>query len=305
MSEDVSVPLALQPEQKFKNLVVGCFMVLLAVSCWALIGPLGRFGLDAGLSPMEVSFWRASFGGIFFILHGFLGNLWRIDLKRRLIFIAFSIPGVVCLFFSYQLGVKEAGAAMTSVLQYTAPIWVAIWARLFFKEGINLIKVISIILAIAGAALVSVSGGGLAHGASILGIVAGLASGFFFSLHFAFGKKYLANVHPVTLYMHILPAGALFMLPFVNFQIHNHPFDTVWFPLIMLGLLTGWAGYWAYCEGLKRLAATRVAVLATIEPFIAAFFAFIWWGENFPLIGWLGAILVVSGVLVNLKNKQQ
>ncbi len=296
---------ALLPGQTLKNTLIGCLMVVLATCFWALIGPLARFGLAAGLSPMEVAFWRACFGGIFFLLHGFMAGLWKIDPKRRLIFIAFSIPGVVFLFFTYQIGVKEAGAAMTSVLQYTAPIWVAIWARVFFKEGINLIKLISIILAITGAALVSISGGGLAGGASALGIIAGLASGFFFSLHFAFGKKYLSSVHPITLYMHILPAGALFMLPFVEFKIQTQPFMGVWVPMIILGLLTGWAGYWAYCEGLKRLAATRVAVLASIEPFIAAFFAFMWWGENFSPFGWIGAVLIVSGVLVNLKNKNQ
>ena len=294
---------SLLTEEQLKTRLIGYLMVLIAVSCWALIGPLGRFGLDAGLAPMEVAFWRASVGGVFFVAHALLTGKWRIDLRRRVYFLLFGIPGVLALFYSYQVGVQQAGAAMTSILQYTAPVWVALWARLFFAESITWLKALSIALAVGGAALVSVSGGGLAEGATPVGIIAGLAAGFFFSLHFWFGKKFLQNVSPITLYMHILPAGALCMLPFIDFEIQTKSVAAVWLPMLALGFMTGWAGYWAYGEGLKRLAATRVAVMATVEPFIAAFFAFIWWGESFSLLGWLGAALVVSAVLISIRGK--
>ena len=291
------------PTQQLKNRLTGYLMLLLAVTCWALIGPLARFGLAQGLKPMEIAFWRALLGGIFFICQALFSGQWHLAPRRRIIFILFGIPGVVGLFYSYQLGVQQAGAAMTSVLQYTAPIWVAIWARLFFAERITRIKAFSISLAVSGAAFVSLSGGGLSTGATVTGVIAALAAGFFFSLHFWFGKKYLQNVSPVTLYMHILPAGALFMLPFIDFEIQTKSMWNVWLPILALGFLTGWAGYWAYGEGLKRLAVTRVAVLTTLEPLIASFFAFIWWGELFPPLGWIGVALVISAVLLSIPGK--
>lgn len=51
-----------------------------------------------------------------------------------MVFSLFGIPGVGLLFFTYMFAVNEAGAATTSVLNNTAPIWVAVWAYLFFKE---------------------------------------------------------------------------------------------------------------------------------------------------------------------------
>lgn len=292
----------LLPEVQLRNRLIGYLMVFIALSCWGLIGPLGRFGLDAGLAPLEVAFWRASFGGFFFLIHAIASGKWRIDIRRRIIFILFGIPGVAVLFSVYQLGVREAGASMTAILQYTAPVWVALWARMFFHESITLVKVASISLAIGGAAMVSLSGGGLPQGASLVGVIAGLASGFLYSLQFLFGKKYLTkDVSPVTLYLHILIAGALFMFPFIDFEIQTKPIMDVWIPLIAMGFFTGWAAFWAYGESLKRLPVTQVAVMATFEPFIAAFFAFIWWGENFPLLGWIGAILVVSAVILSIK----
>ncbi|MBQ4132435.1 MAG: DMT family transporter [Desulfovibrionaceae bacterium] len=291
---------SLLPENQMKNRMIGYLMVLVALSCWGLIGPLGRFGLNAGLEPMEVAFWRAAVGGLFFGIHAAVSGKWRIDIKRRIIFCLFGIPGVAVLFFVYQVGVKEAGASMTAILQYTAPIWVALWACLFFKEVITRIKALSIALSIGGAAMVCLSGGGLPQGASMLGLLAGLASGFLYSLHFLFAKKYLHDVSPVTLYMHILPVGALCMLPFIDFQIQTKPLIGVWLPTLALGFFTAWVGFLGYAEALKRLAVTQVAVTATLEPFVAAFFAFIWWDENFPALGWVGAALVVAAVIMSI-----
>ena len=291
----------LLPENQIRDRLIGYFMILLAISCWGLIGPLGRFGLDAGLAPLEVAFWRASLGGLFFIIHAMFSGKWRIDLNRRIIFTLFGIPGVAALFYVYQVGVREAGASMTAILQYTAPVWVALWARLFFSESITWLKAVSITMSIGGAAMVSLSGGGLPQGASLLGIIAGLASGLLYSLHFLLGKKYLQNVSPITLYMHILPAGALAMLPFFEFEIQTKSILGVWTPMMAMGFFTGWAGFWAYGEGLKRLAVTQAAVMTTLEPFVAAFFAFVWWGENFPALGWGGAMLVVAAVVLSIK----
>ena len=52
--------------------IVGYLMVLLAALSFSLIGPISRYPMANGVSPLETAFWRAAFGGIFFIVHGFL-----------------------------------------------------------------------------------------------------------------------------------------------------------------------------------------------------------------------------------------
>lgn len=96
--------------------------------------------------------------------------------------------------------------------------------------------------------------------------------------------------------MYILPAGALFMLPFVDFM-PNKTLEN-WFYLALLALVTVWGGYQAYCAGLKRLEISRVGVLITFEPLIAAFFSWLWWGEQFTTLGWIGAIAIIFGVIL-------
>ena len=291
------------PERK--TALLGYLLVLTASVGFSLIGPISRYPLSEGVSPLECAFWRASFGGLFFLVHGVIIGAWRIPARQRAIFSVFGLPGVALLFFIYMFGVKEAGAATTSVLNNTAPIWVAVWSYLFFKEILTGSKILSIFLAIAGAGLIAFSGGGLPQGSSLVGILAGIATGFLFSLHVLIGKKYLsAKVSAVSLYMHILPVGALCILPFVEFST-NKPLS-VWLALVALGLICNWVPYLAFCAGLRRLPATRVSVFQTAsEPLLAAFFAFVFWGEMFSFMGWMGVILVISAVLIIILAKEK
>lgn len=288
-----------------RTAIVGYIMVFCAALAFSLIGPITRYPMAHGVSSIECAFWRATFGAIFFITHGMLIGAWKIPSNQRLVFSLFGIPGVGLLFFTYMFAVQEAGAATTSVLNNTAPIWVAVWSYLFFKESMGGSKIFAITLAIVGAGMIAVSGGGLPDGGSIIGMIAGVASGFLFSLHSLVGKKYLsANISAVSLYMHILPVGALCMLPFVTFM----PGKTweVWVSLGALGLVCNWLAYLCFCAGLKRLPATRVSVFETAsEPFLAAVFAFIWWGEAFTAIGGIGAVLVIGAVvmIISIKDK--
>lgn len=285
--------------------LIGYFLVFCAALGFALIGPISRYPLAHGVSAMECAFWRAAFGGLIFIVHGICTGAWRVTGAQRSVFLLFGIPGVGVLFFLYMFAVQHAGAATTSVLNNTAPIWVAIWSYLFFKELITGKKIISIALAIAGAGLIAFSGGGLPQGSSPLGILAALGSGFIFSLHALVAKKYLSDkVTAVSLYMYILPVGALCILPFVTFM----PGKTweVWLALISLGVACNWLPYLCFCAALKRLTATRVSVFETAsEPLLAAIFAFFWWGEAFTLLGWIGAIVVIGAVVAIISAKEK
>lgn len=283
-----------------KREISGYLLVLMAAMFWAATGPLARHAQEVGLDPLETSFWRAFFGGVCFLVQALVTGRWRATGKQRIACILFAVPGISLMYITFQIGIYETGVALASVLQYTSPMWVGIWSFALFKEGMNRFKFLSILLACLGAALATLSGGGLPHGGSTWGIFCSVFSGFLFSLHFIFDRKYLKEMSSITIYMHIMLAGALFMLPFIDFMPNKD--SSEWFQLVLLGVLTGWAGYWAYAEGLKRISATKVSVTATAEPLIAVVMAFFWWGERLPLIGWVGCLLIVAGVLCSLKK---
>ncbi len=273
---------------------MGYLWAVTAALCWALIGPLGTYCMRAGLSPQEVAFWRALFGSMFFIAHALFFHM-RVKLRTGLIFAAFGLVGVGLFFSTYQIAVREAGSALAAVLLYTAPAWVALFSRLLFKETLDGPRIVALILAMAGAALVCASGGGLPARVGAFGITCGLASGFCYSLHYVFTRKFLGAYPAALLYACCMPVGALTLLPFVDFAPKS---GSLWLVLILcIGFLTCYAAYLAYCAAMRRLSSTRVAVLATLEPVAAAFFAAIWWGERLNGLGLAGAGLVLIGAL--------
>ena len=284
-----------EPAHPFRQRCLGYCLAALAALFWAFLGPLGRICMADGLSPQETAFWRAVFGALFFWLYAVPKGLVRVPPRTALVFAAFGCIGVSGFFSAYFLAVDKAGAALASVLLYTAPAWVALLSRLFLREPFTGPKLLALILALAGAVLACLSGGGLPQGASPLGIAAGIASGFCYSLHYIFGAHYLKRYSPITLYCWCLPAGALLLLPFIRFSAKS---PAAWATLVMLGFFCTYAAYWSYCEGLKRLPPTVVAVVATLEPILAALVAWWWWGELFSLQGWAGACLILFAVLL-------
>jgi len=284
-----------EPSHTFQQQCLGYGFSALAALFWAFLGPLGRICMADGISPQETAFWRAVFGALFFWFHAAPKELVRVPPRIALIFVAFGCVGVSVFFGAYFLAVDKAGAALAAILLYTAPVWVALLSRLFFRELFTGPKLLALALALVGVILACMSGGGLPQGANFLGIAAGLAAGFCYSLHYILGAHYLKQYSPITLYCWCLPAGALFLLPFISFGAKT---TTVWIALAMLGFFCTYAAYRSYCEGLKRLSPTVVAVVATLEPILAALVAWWWWGEQFSPLGWAGAGLILGAVLL-------
>lgn len=274
---------------------LGFFFIFLAAVLWALIGPLGRIAMSEGLSPLEVAFWRAFFGAAFFWLHAFPQRLYHVPARAVFAFALFGVVGIAWLFFAYLVAVEQAGVGLAAILLYTAPAWVAFLSRMIFGEALSGRKLLALALAMAGAALACASGGGLPQGASMLGIGAGLLSGFCYSLHYIFSRHYLRDFSSVSLYCWCLPAGALCLLPFVGFASKT---PLAWLALLLMGLLSTYGAYWAYCEAIKRLPPTLVAISATLEPVLAGLMAWGVWGELLTGTGWLGAGFVLAAVLL-------
>lgn len=284
------------PEAEEKNFFYrysGYFFVFLAATLWALLGPFSRIAMQYGLSSLEIAFWRAFFGGLFFVVHGLAGGHYKIPPRVAGVFSLFGIIGVAVLFAVYTFAVQYSGAAMASVLLYTAPAWVAIFSRIFFKEGLSLFKLVSIGMAFTGIVLICL--GGLQGSLSFVGIACGLLSGLFYSFHYIFGTIYLKNYSTISLYMFCMPVGAALLFPLVDFAPKNLE---VWLVLAGMGLFSTYCAYSAYCEGLKRISPTRVAVLANLEPMLAALFAYMLFGEMFTASGWAGSILILGAVFI-------
>ncbi len=284
-----------------RNQLYGYLYVCLAALCWGVIGPMAKLAFQAGVPPMEVAFWRALLGALFYAVHCVVFRQARMAPKAMLVMALFGLVGVSLFFSSYLIAVQEGGAALAAMLLYTAPAWVAVLARIFLKESLTQLKLAGLAVSMGGALLICLggasgdSGGGVLSGLNWKALVFGLLSGFSYATHYIFAKRYLGNYSGATIYMYCLPIGALGLTPWIGIP---HYSALVWGVLFCIAIGSTYVAYQFYCAGLKRLDATRVAVTANLEPLVAAVTAYLWWDELFSPLGFLGAGLILAGVAI-------
>ena len=274
----------------------GYALAVAAAVLWSVIGPLSRACFEAGIQPGEVAFWRLALGGLCFLLHASLRGECRTNWHDGSCFILFGIFGVASFFLSLQLAIERSGAALAVILMNTAPAWVAIFSRLLFKEHISRGQLLALVLAMAGTALVCLSGGSLGGPTSFLGLACGLLSGFTYALQYPFFVWWKDRYSTAMLFAAtFLPAAAV-LLPFTSFA-ENKPLS-VWLVLLALGTLTTYGAYFTYGLSLRLISPVRAAIISNLEPVLGTFLAWLFWNEMFLPIGWAGCALVLLAVVL-------
>jgi DME family drug/metabolite transporter len=280
---------------------LGYAYIVGAALLWATIGPAARFALRDGVAPLEIGFWRAAIAGLLFALHAGVRGRMRVARRDLPAVGAFALLGVTVFYWSYFRAVELGGAALAAILLYTAPAWVALAAAFWLGERLTARKSIAVVLTLAGIALVALgSGAGPAGSAGapaarLPAFAWGLLSGVAYAGYYLFGKRYFGRYEASTLFAYALPVGAVLLLPAVRFAPKS---AHEWLVLVFLAVVPTYGAYLLYGLGLARIEATRAATVATLEPVAAAALAYVVWGEALRGVGYLGAALVLAGVLV-------
>lgn len=284
-------------------MTMGYLFILMAATLWGVIGPVSRLAFSEGVQPLEVAFWRAMIAWLFFGLHAIVTRRTALDRKDLPMVVLFGLTGVAGFYGSYQIAIRGGGAALAAVLLYTAPAWVAIMARLFFKDRMTPVKSTALVLTLAGVTAISLGGGAdVTIRITPTVIFFGLAAGFCYALYYIFGKHFSGRYTSPNLFLYILPIGAACLYPFVTFSPKS---VTAWTAMTILALFSTYGAYYFYYLSLKYLDATRAAITATLEPVIAAVVAFFWWGEFFTPFGYVGSALILASVLLMVARKEE
>ncbi|WP_297228054.1 EamA family transporter [uncultured Desulfovibrio sp.] len=274
----------------------GYFWIILTAFFWSLVGVLSKVCMAEGVTPLETAFWRAAFGLLFFLGHTLATRQIAVPPRAAASFILFGVWGIGVFYSVTQYAIKLSGAAMSVVLMYTAPIWVAVISRVLFGEAISGRKLSAIGVALCGTALVCFSGGSLPGQHSWVGIACGIIIGMSYASHYPFYRWWQNRYSAATIYFYSLVGGlaALYLVSPLHF---NHS-PRVWLCLVLLGACTSYFAYLCYGLALKRIGLVRAAVTCYLEPVLSTLWVWLFWQESFTLMGWLGSILVLGAVLL-------
>jgi len=284
----------------------GYLLVVIAAILWATLGPFYKviLSLHSGFSPLNIVFFRTTLTA-FVILIGFI---LRGEMRRRLnlgredipLFLGYGFFGVALFYAVYAYAIDCIGIGMAAVLMYTAPAWVAVISHFLFGEKLNAYKILAVLLAFTGCALVAQVYKPEMVRLNVVGILYGLAAGVTYGLYSIFNKLALRRHSSTETLFYSLGLGGLFLLPLQRPEAVLAPFRRLdlflW--LLTMSIIPTLGGGFCYITSLRYIPVSVASVVANLEPVTAAFLGVLFFHERLEWPQVLGALLVIGGVLV-------
>ncbi len=283
--------------------------ILGAAVMWGTIGIFFTIlHFDFGMSALSIGFVRATLAALALVVFLALFKRDKLRLNRELLvtYILFGLFGIALFYVLNTQAVILTNLATASVLLYTAPIFVTIFAWRLWNEPLTGRKIAAVLAAFLGCALVA---GAYDPGALVLngiGVLVATASGFAYALFTIFSKHLSTRASPWTTVTYSLLFGALFLLPLQFIEIPgigapgyaalvNQPL--AW--LAMLGLCLGptLGSYALFNAGLRTVPAGVASVIATIEPIVAVIAGYVIFGQTLEPLQLVGAAVIIGAAL--------
>ena len=262
----------------------------------------------AGLSSMEIVTLRVYGAALILVLGLLLYNrkLLKIRIKDIWCFVGTGVVSIVFFSYCYFKNVTISSVAVSSILMYTSPIWVTLFARVVFREKISKHKLVALIMAFAGCVLVSGIAGGVG-GVSIEGLLLGLGSGIGYGLYSIFGRIALEKgYHPMTVSAYTFLFACVGVLPFIKpaeIWEKMNVAPEVWIWVLCMVLFSTCMSFTLYTIGLKYMEAGRAAVIATLEPIVTTLVGVLLYKEVLSGIMILGIAMVLGASVLISKGK--
>lgn len=275
------------------------FLVALSGILWGCIGlfttPLKELGIDS-ISIIAVrSLLTAIMLGIILLI--FDKKLFKIRLHDLWQFIGMGIVSFaffnICYLKSMELN-NSFGTAC--ILMYTAPIFIMLLSAILFKEKITPVKIVCLVLAIVGCALIS--GGGTV---TAMGFIFGLGSGIGYGLYSIFSVYALKKYSFFTATFYAFCFSALSLAPFCDWGrvVFTVAADnsSPWLFLGLAAIITV-LPYIIYTCGLRVVPASEASVIACVEPLVAALVGLAIYNQTMGISGLVGMSFILMAVVI-------
>lgn len=284
------------------------FQITAAATLWGCIGIFLKLLTAAGLSSMEGVAVRTTVAALLYTLYLALTDRQslKIDPRHWYYFFGSGVCSLVFFNWCYFNAISTSSMSVAAVLLYTSPVFVTLLSALFFRESITVNKLLALALTFGGCVLVT---GLLPLGrqsVSLSTILFGLGSGFGYALYSIFCKFALRHYSSATVTCYTFLFAAAFSLPLSGLHQNLAVFGD-WRAVVGglgIGILCCILPYLLYTEGLNHAEAGKAAIMATIEPFVAALLGICIFHEEVTLYKLLGmAAIFVAILLLNRPAK--
>lgn len=277
-------------------------LVLGAAAFWATFGIFAKFLYARGYSPLELASVRAFVGML-------AAALWllrrpsalRLDRRGVLFYAVYGVLGFAVFETIYFAALERTSIAIAAALLYTAPAFVVLASRALWHEHIERRRLLALIMVLLGVLLVTGALTAIRTGTAHLtagALALGLGAGAGYAAYTLFSKvatqRYSNEASLFWSFFFAALALGLVEAPFP--LLSRNPADL---PLLLgLGIVPTLLPYALYLSGLRRLRASTAAMLASLEPVIAALLAVLILGEALDFLRITGIALIVGAAVL-------
>ena len=254
------------------------------------------------MSPFDLVQIRVTLASaiLFLVFLLFSRDLLRLRPKDIPFFLLLGSGVMAVVTGSYLYTISKIQVAAAILIQYLAPIFVAIFAMLFWKERPTFLKITALFLAFGGCFLV-VGGYNLALlQMNLLGILGGLTSAITFAGYSLLGERAMHRYRPWTVIFYALAFSAL------TWHVVYSPFTYLtagyslaqWGWIFYISIVGTILPFGLFFAGINHIRSTRASITATLEPIFAGFLAFILLGERLLLLQIIGGSMVILAIVL-------
>lgn len=263
------------------HLTHGRLLVSIAGILWSLAGV---FIKSFELHPLTIVFYRSLFASLFFFLLVKRKN-WTIS--KSLFVSMLSYTAAITAFVSAN---RLTTAANAIVLQYTAPIFVFIFARLLFHETIPKLNLLTLLSGTVGVGIIFA---GSAGHPDIRGVGVAILSGLFFSIYMT-NLRFLKQLDAGYLTLANNLACCAMLLPWVHSQLSLSFGDIL--TLSVMGVVQLGIPYFLFSKGLEKISLQEASLIVLIEPVLNPVWVALVFGEIPSLSTLIGGGVILLGL---------
>jgi drug/metabolite transporter (DMT)-like permease len=292
---------------------LGYGMALAAATLWAVNGVVSKVIIESGDVPAQ-RLTEVRTTGAFLLLLPALAvarpQSLRVSRAELPMLLTFGV-GLAFVQWFYFEAISRLDIGVALLIQYVAPVLVALWARFAYHEPVRRRIWAALALSILGIALLVELWEGLTLDG--LGVAAALGSAVTFAVYILSAERAVARRDPVSLVCYGFLLASIFwalVQPLTSF-----PFERVddivsllgrledvslpvWLPMAWMVVLGTIVPFALLAASLRHIPASRAAITAMFEPVAATAFAFAWLGESLTAGQLVGACVVLGAIVL-------
>lgn len=300
---------------------IGVSLVVLGATLFIINSGVSRIALRNGIESLELTSLRVTGTFVVLLLIAALFDRPALRMPRgrqAWLVVGLGLFGVALLQFCYFVALDRLTISLALLLEYQAPILVALWAKFVQHSQVTARLWWGLGLAVVGLAAATEIWEGASFDA--LGVAAGLGGAVCFAAYFLLGEEChasgLSSVQVMLWGFGVATVALNLAEPVwgvdadygatVSVQGNlDHLSLPLWLVLCSVVLLGTLAPFGVELVALRYIPATLVTAIAMLEPVGAAALGWAWYAEALSAVAVAGCVAVVAGILLAQSSRAE